>query len=105
MAYYVVYLHEKQKFVVVPAAWIKDIERHYEKFINNSLNRSQIFLCFHPDESSEAFIDGRPDVKYIPDFQPSNCSLGKLKRYYGEFVLTLIVLSSKIDPIVNSTFH
>lgn len=84
MAYYVVYLNLKQKNVIVPATWIKDIEQHYEKFVNNSLNRSQIFLCFYPDESSQSFIDGRPDENFEPDFQSENCFTGKLKRYFGE---------------------
>ncbi|XP_055312022.1 uncharacterized protein LOC129574267 [Sitodiplosis mosellana] len=85
MAYYVVYLLEKQKYVIVPATWVKDIKDHYEKFINNSLNRSQTFLCFYPDDSSPAFIDGCPSENFAPNFHSVYCFMGKLKRYFERY--------------------
>lgn len=79
MAYYVVFLLEQRKHVVVPAIWIKDIQKHVEKFLNNSLNRSQKFLCFYrPD-------DGRPDANAAPDFESEYCFIGQLKRYFGKY--------------------
>lgn len=80
MAYFVVFLREKKKYVVLPVNWIKDIENHFEKFVNNSLNTSQLFLCFCPDTSSHAYTDGRPD------FDSEYCFMGKLKRFYGKYI-------------------
>lgn len=83
MAYYVVFLRELGKYVVLPTTWIKDIDKHYVKFINNSLNRSQQFLCFYTT-SEEAYIDGRPDENFVADFNSEHCFRGKLKRYVGK---------------------
>lgn len=84
MVYYVVYLRELEKNVVLPAAWIMDIEKHTEKFVNNSLNRSQQFQCFYTT-SEEAYIDGRPNENFAADFNSAqNRFSGKLKRYHGK---------------------
>lgn len=95
MAYFVVFLRQLKKYVVLPAAWIKDIDKHYEKFVNNSLNRSQLFLCFFTSNEA-AFIDGCPDNNFAIDFDSeivdeinpdgtfNGCFLGKLKRFHGE---------------------
>lgn len=84
MVYLVVFLLEAQKNVIVPKSWIHDIGRHFEKLVNNSLNRSQPFLCFYPEASSHAFINGRPDENFATDFSSTNCFMAKLKRYRGK---------------------
>lgn len=83
MVYYVVFLLEQRKHVVVPATWIRDVQKHYEKFVNNSINRSQKFLCFYTT-SEEAHIDGRPDENFVADFDSEHCFIGQLKRYHGK---------------------
>lgn len=85
MGYFVVFSRLVQKNIILPASWIQDIARHYEKFLNNSLNHSQVFLCFYPEAASHAFDDdGCPDKNFKPDFHSTSCFMGKLKRYYGE---------------------
>lgn len=88
MVYFVVFLREMQKNVILPMSWIKDIENHFEKFVNNSLNRSQLFLCFYP-EDAHAFVDGCPDENFEPDFNSEYCFIGKMKRYYGKLATIL----------------
>lgn len=83
MAYFVVFLRELRKNVVLPSTWIKDIDKHYAKFINNSLNRSQLYLCYYTT-NDEAHIDGRPNENFQADFNSEYCFHGKLKRYYGK---------------------
>ena len=58
----------KKEYVTAPVDWIHDIDKHHGKFIINSINRSQKFKCFYPDNSSSAFIDDQPDESYKPDF-------------------------------------
>lgn len=86
MGYFVVFLRGMKKNVVLPASWIKDIGSHFAKFINNSLNQSQKFVCYFPETSSHAFDDnGRPSGDIEPDFRHSTkCFTGKLKRYFGK---------------------
>lgn len=89
--YFVVYLHKLNKHCVIPAAWIKDIEPQLEKFINISLNKSQVFLCYNTTNAA-AYIDGRPDTDFQPNFSVivdeinadgtyDGCFLGNLKQF------------------------
>lgn len=84
MVYFVVFLREMKKNVILPKLWVKDVDNHFEKFVNNSLNRSQLFLCFYPETTSHAIINGRPDENFEPDFNSTNCFIGKMKRYFGK---------------------
>ncbi|XP_055309118.1 uncharacterized protein LOC129573007 [Sitodiplosis mosellana] len=84
MVYFVVFLRELRKNVVLPATWIKDIDKHYEKFMNNSLNSAQQHLCFY-NSNAEAQIDGRPDENVVPDFNSEHCFHGKLKHYHVRY--------------------
>lgn len=94
MAYFIVYLRQLKKYVVLPASWIKGIENHFEKFVNNSLNSSQQFLCYYTSNQA-AFVDDCPDHNFEPDFDSGmiadtnvaqsfdGCFFGKLKHYHG----------------------
>lgn len=97
--YFVVYLHKLNKHFVIPATWIKDIDEQLEKFINASLNKSQIFLCFYTTNAA-AFIDGRPDAEFEPDFSTmvnalnddgsyDGCFYGNLKLFKSKFLILL----------------
>lgn len=65
--YFIVFLKLKKIHVVVPCWWIKDCETTWEKFINRGLNSFQQYLCFY-SEKSPAFLDGRPNVNFEPQF-------------------------------------
>ena len=65
--YFVVYLYKLNKHYIVPKTWIDGIDSQMEKFVNISLNRSQIFLIYYTTNEA-AFIDGRPDPDFNPNF-------------------------------------
>lgn len=63
--------------------WIKDVDKHFEKFVNNSLNSLQSFLCFCTTEP-EAYIEDCPDENFVAEFKSKSCFTGKLKRCNGK---------------------
>lgn len=65
--YFVAYIFLLKKNVVVPAEWICEIGNHFEKFVNNSLNSNQMFVCYYTNKN-EAFIEDQPNKEFEPDF-------------------------------------
>lgn len=90
--YYIVYLKDWKKNVIVPKQWIKDVKLHKEKFYNNSVNSSQIFTCFYTNNPNAFDQDGFPQDTYAPDFQARFCDGSndeglyrvQLRAYKGE---------------------
>lgn len=90
--FFVVYILNANTHVIIPKRWIYDIDRHWEKFINFSLNRNQTFLVFYSENTDAMDKQGRPNVDFAPDFNlgtnvafPENgCYLAKLCRFKGE---------------------
>lgn len=56
------------KYEVVPANWIKNIELHIEKFLNNSLNSSQKHICYWNNSSTTRDHIGNLRLDFPPDF-------------------------------------
>lgn len=97
--YFIVYLEKLNKNVILPATWIKNIEQHFEKFMNRSINRSQAQLCYYTT-NAEAFetnntANNRPRKEWLPSFvemvretiegQPfDGCFLGFLQHFKGK---------------------
>lgn len=95
--YFVVYLLGLNKNVILPAAWIKDVSNHFEKFINRSLNRSQAMLCYLTTNAS-AFSDKNcPRIDWEPDFSSmvvmedddaynefNGCFVGLIQHFKGD---------------------
>lgn len=52
--YFIVRFSEANVVVIVPQVWILDIERHWEKFVNFSMNKNQKFLCFYSVDMNAA---------------------------------------------------
>lgn len=82
--YFVAHLQVLNKHVVVPAAWIKGIDRQFEKFVNLSLNKSQVFLCFYTTHEV-AFVDGRPNGSFEPDFSKMVTHINADGSFNGTF--------------------
>lgn len=89
--YFVAYFYAHKVFVIVPKQWIRGIDDHIEKFINNGINRNQTFLCYF---SARAINDeGRPDHDVLPVFRISvnlhfpgdGCYYAKLMCYNGKW--------------------
>lgn len=104
--YFIVYFVKPKLHTIVPKTWIQEVDIHWEKFVNNSLNRNQKHLCFYSEEPG-AMIDRNDQVKepnayFIPDFNlPQNnefpaegCYVENLicfkgMKYMLEFILKL----------------
>lgn len=81
-----------KKNVILPSTWINEIDKHFEKFVNNSLNCSQKFVCYYTTNDA-AFVDGRPKCEFKPDFSVDlvteinpdgsfdGCFFGKLQHF------------------------
>lgn len=78
--YFVAYLLDSKKHVVIPKTWVFDIKNHWEKFINHSINRNQKFLVFYSETCVNQ--EGQPDYDFEPDFN-ENCHLAKLIYFKG----------------------
>lgn len=100
--YFVVFLEKLKTNVILPASWIKDIEDHFEKFMNRSINRSQALLCYYTTnlEAFEANKCPRKDWPAsfgnmvddpIDDHPFDGCFLGFLQQFKGKS-LTFISL-------------
>lgn len=66
--YYIVFILSTGKYVVVPENWIKDIAVHIEKFLNNSLNSSQKFVCYWTNNVAARDHNGIIRLDFPPDF-------------------------------------
>lgn len=94
--FFVAYLKELEKNVVLPATWICNIDNHMEKFVNNSINCNQSFLCYYTN-NEDAFIDGCPNEEFAPNFQLpmvqhinsdslfEGCFSAKLRKYKSKY--------------------
>lgn len=60
--YFVVQFTNPKICSIIPKAWVQDIDEHWEKFVNRSINRNQKFLCFYSEKLE------RPDGKFVPNF-------------------------------------
>lgn len=83
--YFVAHFFAHDIYVIVPRTWIRDIDEHWEKFVNNSINRNQTFLCYY---SKDAIDDqGKPDHTVLPVFQiPVNANFVGAGCYYAKLV-------------------
>lgn len=66
--YFVVFLIEAKKIVVIPQTWIHGISDQWKKFINNSINRNQQYLCYYSEETHAQNAQGHPNGNFIPDW-------------------------------------
>lgn len=77
--YFIVYLIDQKINVSAPHSWIRDIEKHLEKFINYGLNSYQNYRVFWTD-NVDAFDD---DLVPKPSFKP-NYSAGFTNQFPAE---------------------
>lgn len=69
--FFVVFLIEPAKNVVVPTGWILNGKQHMEKFINYGINSNQDFLAFYTNDAAAFDINGVPRSDYQPNYQPN----------------------------------
>lgn len=92
--FYVVYLVDFKKNIIVPENWILHIQDHLEKFINNGLNKNQTFACFFTNNPMAFHENGTPRTDFRPScnnqfseqFPDEGLYMVKLKRFQSKFV-------------------
>lgn len=80
--YYVVYLVRFKRNIIVPQNWILRIQDHWEKFINNGLNKNQKFVCFWTDNQMAFDENGTPLENFEPNFDASLCDVFPGEGFY-----------------------
>lgn len=94
--YFVVHLKNSFYDVVVPRDWIKGIDDHWEKFINNSLNKNQLFLCYFNANALDK--DGRPQSNVTPNFRA-------MANFPGEGCYEVNLIRFKSESLFTFLFH
>lgn len=89
--FFVVYLLKLKKNVILPTSWVKDVDDHFEKFVNNSINRNKKFRCYYTTNMDLFEQNGCPKYDFEPDFNLDyventdgdfdGCFEGKLKVF------------------------
>lgn len=78
--FFIAYFIDAKVHVIVPKTWVFEIDKHWEKFVNRSINRNQKFLCFYSEESDATIyregLGYEPNGNFIADF-----SLPKIKDF------------------------
>lgn len=66
--YYVAFLLDAGKNIVIPCTWMRNAEKIVEKFVNYGLNTNQTHLCFWSIHADAKTQDGKPNFDYQPNF-------------------------------------
>lgn len=92
--YFVVYNLRDREYRILPREWIQEIEKHFVKFLKQSINRGQEFWCFYTtnDDAFETVGDFKvPKGSYKPNFQlmrsntdGDECFIGKFEDVKGK---------------------
>lgn len=67
--YFVAKILSSNTIVVVPKKWVFGIENHWERMVNNGINKNNSFLCFYSEKPDALDAQGRPNEEYIPDWE------------------------------------
>lgn len=95
--YFGVFLVDLSYHVVIPKTWVQGIDNHWEKFVNKSLNRNQIFRCFYGGGLNIGInawdVEGRPNINYTPNFELSTeCHPGKLVFFKQNYDVAIEII-------------
>lgn len=96
IGFFIVHFVDLRQDYILPALWIKNIQSQYEKFVNKSLNRSQISLCYFTNKPNAFDVDNRPNPNWKPKFMSliretpqgefEGCFYGSLKHFKRESI-------------------
>lgn len=94
--YFVVHLKSSSFDVIVPKQWLKGIDDHWQNFVNHSLNKNQVFLCYI---NSSAFDnDGCPRDDVMPQFTHMANPTTGFPIEEGCYEVYLVRYKSKLIP-------
>lgn len=110
--YFVVFIIQTRRHVIVPHSWIKEINFHAENIINNGINHNRKFMVFWTD-NPEAFIGQRPLRNYAPNVFASTTSIFPdegwyscyIKRFKCKCLIIIQVFNSMIYTLVYTLLH
>lgn len=96
--YFVVFLQEVEKLIVIPPYWIKDGDTVWEKFVNyGGVHTNQKYLCYYKRKNGDFTEDEGTDFGFEPNFATSFANVYpsveldavyycKIERYfYGKY--------------------
>lgn len=66
--YFVVFLMSPRVYVTIPENWIKDFDRHNEKFLNQGINANQTYVCYYTKNANAKNENGTILLNFTPDF-------------------------------------
>lgn len=86
--------------VIIPKSWVHEIDQNWEKFVNNSINRNQQFLCYFSKQPNAVDASGAPNIDFAPDFTlalngtfpADGCYTANLYYYKGWCFLNFLLL-------------
>lgn len=101
--YFVVYILENSAFAIIPQNWIRDFSQHHEKFLNNGINSSQVFICYWNEqkEARNANLEPNFNLPLGEEFPSTGnylCKLIKAKSDYNE--ARKVLLRKRVAPAI-----
>lgn len=94
--FFVVFLIEAKKTVVIPQTWVHGIKNQWKKFLNNSINRNQQYLCYYSEETHAKDAQGHPNANFIPNW-PMLITLNAVYPATGCYYANLLAYKGNND--------
>lgn len=66
--YFVVFLVSPRVTITIPQSWIKDFDKHNEKFMNFGVNTNQTYVCYYTQNDDAKYENGAIFLHFTPDF-------------------------------------
>lgn len=93
--YFVVFIENLKRNVVLPASWVKDVASHFEKFMNKSINCSQKQLCYYTSNPDAFGENDCPKSDWEPRFDTMVAEVKDDDSFDGCFTCLLKQFKSK----------
>ena len=90
--YFIAKILQLKSYVIIPKTWVREIEKEWEIFVNNGLNKNKKFDCFHSSDQHVFDDEGRPNDKFIPDWpnllalDAISCANPTIRSYQGNLL-------------------
>lgn len=80
--YFIVYVIQSNRYLVVPISWISSVDTLIEYFINYSVNSNKQFSFFWTDNPLAFNNDGLPRTDYLPNVHAGSNSVFPSEGWY-----------------------
>lgn len=99
--FFIAYLVDVKKSIVVPAVWVYNFEELIQKFIRKSINSNQKCLIYFSKKTVDGIPDGEIDANFtapssniFPSIGEEACFVAKITHYFSEFIFLQFVYLS-----------